>query len=216
MKKSFLVLFIILLITLSATSVIAADNKFQVGLDYAVSSKIDTNMSGSNQTIDCTSYILNGEYLIDNFKLGVNWASLKLNSGDETFTELKGGYQIVDNIFITLTYYKHDWTVLSTGGTTTAYMAGGDALFPVADKFSIGGIFGYSLLGASCSGSDFSSYIDPKVTVTQYGLKFKYQVSDSINVNLKYRVDNSHFTATGAPSVDNTYTWITLGAAYAF
>jgi Outer membrane protein beta-barrel domain len=195
---------------------------YRVGLDYAVSSKVDTNITGSNHTIDCTSYILNGEYLIDNFKLGVNWASLKPTDGDETFAELSGGYHITNNIFTTLTYYKQDWNGQNTGGTTTANMVGVEALFPVNDKLSIGGNLGYSLLGASCSGSEFSSYIDPKVTVTQYGLKVKYQVSDSINVNLKYRVDDSHFTCSGVlipgrPTVvDDIYTWITLGVSYSF
>lgn len=213
MKKLFFVLLVILLLALSATSVIAADNKFQVGLDYAASGAADTNQTGSKLSSDCTGYILNGEYLADRFKLGVNWANLKPKDIDnETFTELMGGYKIVENIFATLTYYKQDWT----GGTTTANMVGIDALFPVGNKFSIGGNLGYSLLGASSSGSTFNGINGLNTAVTQYGLKFVYQVSDSINVNLKYRVDNSHFTATGFSSVDNNYTWITLGVGYAF
>lgn len=212
MKQLSVVLVIGLLLVLSATNALAADNNFQVGLDYAFNATIDTDLG--SDTIDCTGYRLTGEYLTDSFKLGVNLGRLHLTDADktETFDELIGGYRIVENIFATLTYYRQTWW----GNSTTANMVGIDALFPVSDQFSIGGYFGTSLLGTSLSGTDFDIYTNPKCTVTLYGLKFIYQVSDSMNVNLKYRVDNSHFTATGSPSVDNTYTWISLGVGYTF
>jgi hypothetical protein len=217
MKQLLIVLVVVLLLALSATSVIAADKNFQVGLDYAFNAKIESKTPGSNETtIDCTGYRVTGEYLADKFKLGLNLGTLNRNDTHQTesFNELSGGYRIVNNIFATLTYYQQTWW----GNSTTANMVGVDALFPVSDKFSIGGYYGTSLLGTSLSGNQFSGYTDPKCTVTLYGLKFIYQINDTINVNLKYRVDNSHFTATAGDitSQDNTYTWITLGVGYAF
>lgn len=211
MKQLSLVLVIVLLLALSASSVIAADKNIQVGLDYVASGTIDSDLGGD--TIDCTGYRLNGEYLGDKFKVGVNLGRLELESDQhETFAQLSGGYKIVNTIFATLTYYKQTWW----GNSTTAYMIGIDALFPVNEKFSIGGYYGTSILDSSLKGSDFATYIDPQCTVTLSSLQLIYRINDSMNVNLKYRVDNSHFTATGVSGIDNTYTWITLGVGYNF
>jgi hypothetical protein len=214
MKRFLSIFVIVLLLILSATtSVMAADNKFQVGLDYAFSSSIDSNLGGPNPTIACTGYTVSGEFLTDRFKLGANLAVLKPQNLDgETFSGVYGGYRIVNHVFVTLGYYYQTWT----GGTTSANMVGVDALFPVTPKLSIGGNFGTSLLGTTNTGSDFTGLPDLKSTVTHYELKCVYQINDSLNVKLKYRFDDSHFTATGYSDVDNIYRWITLGAGYSF
>lgn len=197
MKKIYTILVICFLIIISANSVMAEG--VTIGLDYLASG----GFTDEGDSIDLTGFVLNGEYLTGKLKFNLDYGIFTLKGGTPfQSVELIGGYQLIEGLYVTSAFRV--MLIDNAKSSFSSYSIGVDGSMKFNEKMNLGGTVGYAYTAVG-SGSLPST----KTTGVSYGINFGYQLTEQVNLILKYK--NEDYSQVGVGL--NT---ITLGCTYNF
>lgn len=188
----------IMVLTFSFTTLGAS----QVYFDYI--------LDGEWNDADLTGFIVGLNYQNNLYKFGIDYLSGEVKKNvDYTQMNLKGGYGVTENIFVTLSMLDGSTDIAGAEISTNGFLLGADLAYDFSDQFSFEGSFGISLTGEI----ETSKINSQDADITFLNLKLIYNVSDNIGVSFAYN-DLSIEPEIGGGSFDGNY--MTIGAAYKF
>ncbi|MGE5557514.1 MAG: hypothetical protein ACM3WV_02760 [Bacillota bacterium] len=174
-------------------------------------------VTGSWETDDYTEFVLGGQYLEDTCKIEGSYAFGGLtdyDGVDVSLLNIGGSYKVMAgysmDLFVGGSYLIHTIGDASLKFETSALLLTIAAGFKMSDQMELGLLLGSSLSAAwKVNDSEFPG----DVTVITHGLKFGYQISDSIGLAVGYQGITA--ALEGAPENINDFS-LSLGASFNF
>lgn len=179
MKKSLVILVVVLMLFCFTKNVFAAESTFNIGFDYLSSSTVEVIGTDWYHAY-MTGYILNVEYLTDSYKLELNYGNLDTGfiDGQVALTEIMGGYKVVNGVYIILNIYNQYSSTYSDA--ITGSLVGVDGSFHLKRNMFIEGFvevsapYAADIWGLPCS-------------IFEYGFQFAQPLNDKVNTHFSYR-----------------------------